>query len=229
MDPQDTRAEALAFDKQRIVQVGSNKDMDSLIENGWPSLDLAGKTLLPGFIDTHQHTMLTGLMATAVPLNDVADMAEIVERLRNAVAQVEKGEWVRGSYLNEQNLVEKRMPSRTELDQASTQHPIYVLHATAHMCSFNSCALEILKIPRDLEGYDHEGGEPTGVVRDPGILTFVHPALSRVIPAETKVSALKKAARMASGQAGKSVATRSPLRIPRACSPAASFRKYAYA
>ncbi|MCK4789823.1 MAG: amidohydrolase family protein [Desulfobacteraceae bacterium] len=197
MDTDGSRAQALAFKNTKIVKIGSNSDVQRFIDQDWPMMDLEGKTVLPGFVDTHEHMMLTGFMAAAVHLDDVENLEQVLERIAAAVGQTEKGVWVQGSYLNEQNIAEKRMPTRQDLDKISPYHPVYLLHSTGHMCAFNTRALEVLNIPQDLEGYDQEAGKPTGVVRDPGILTFVHPAMSRVIPEETKVSAIAIAAKMA--------------------------------
>ncbi len=195
MSSEVSRAQALAVEKGRIAQVGSNEKVQSCLDQGWPSLDLEGKTILPGFIDTHEHMMLSGSLATAVHLDNVENLEQIMERIADEVGRSEKGAWIRGSYLNEQNLAEKRMPNRTDLDRVCPDNPVFLLHATCHMCSFNSKALEILKIPIDLKGFDKESGEPTGVVRDPGILTFVHPTMSKLTPQDAKVEFLKEAAR----------------------------------
>jgi len=191
------RAQALAVQGDRIFRVGSNAEIQSFIDQGWPVLDLEGLTILPGFIDTHEHMMLTGLMASAVHLNDVEDIDQLLAKIEQATQQTPKGVWIRGSYLNEQNLTEKRMPNRTDLDRVCPDHPVFILHATCHMCSFNSKALELINLPLALDGVDRAGGQPTGVVRDPGILTFVHPAMSRLIADSEKVEFLQKASRMA--------------------------------
>lgn len=191
------RAQALAFENTRIVAVGSNEVVRGFIEQGWPVLDLAGKTVLPGFIDTHEHMMLSGLMAAAVHLDDVKNIEQILERIAQKAEQTPKGAWIRGSYLNEQNITEKRMPTRTDLDRVCPDHPVFLLHATCHLCSFNSKALEIIKVPLNLDGVDMKGGKPTGVIRDPGILTFVHPIMSKLTPEEAKIGFLQEAARMA--------------------------------
>jgi len=193
------RVQALAFEDSRIVAVGSNADLQGLVAQGWPVLDLAGRTVLPGFIDTHEHMMLTGLMAAAVHLDDVEDIEQLLEKMARRAEQTPKGVWIRGSYLNEQNLAEKRMPDRMDLDRVCPDHPVFILHATCHMCSFNSRALAIINLPLTLNGVDLASGQPTGVVRDPGILTFVHPAMSRLIAEAEKVEFLQKACRMALG------------------------------
>jgi len=197
MDAKETPAQALAFESGRIVRVGGDRDFQDLAAQGWPVLDLAGKTVLPGFIDTHQHMMLSGLQATGLRLEDARTIDDILERVAAAAAETEKGTWIRGGNLNEQNLAEKRLPTRRDLDRVSPDHPVYLLHATCHLCSFNSKALEILEIPLNLAGLDLEAGRPTGVVRDPGILTFVHPAMAGIIPEAEKIESLQAAARMA--------------------------------
>lgn len=197
MQTENSRAQALAIDNTEIVRVGSNSDVQSLIDQGWTVLDLSGKTILPGFIDTHEHMMLTGLMAAAVHLDDVKSLAEILERLADKAGRSAKGSWIKGSYLNEQHITEKRMPTCTELDRVCPENPVFLLHATGHMCSFNSKGLEIIDVPLSLEGVDLASGQPTGVIRDPAILTFVHPAMGKLTPEKQKVEYLQEAARMA--------------------------------
>ncbi|UCF90790.1 MAG: amidohydrolase [Desulfobacterales bacterium] len=200
MDAEDSRAEALAFEKGRIVAVGSHSDVQPFVDQGWPVADLEGRTVLPGFIDTHEHMMLTGSLATAVHLDDVKTLAQLLEKIAAAAGRTPRGAWIRGSYLNEQNVAEKRMPTRDDLDRVCPGHPVFLLHATCHLCALNSRALEILDPPRSLQGMDRASGRPTGVIRDPGILTFVHPAMSRLMPDETKIGVLQQAARMALSQ-----------------------------
>ena len=67
MDAEDTRCSALAVENGRIVAVGMQATLSPYIDRGWPTLDLGGRTVLPGFIDTHEHLMLTGSQASAAP------------------------------------------------------------------------------------------------------------------------------------------------------------------
>lgn len=197
MDDADRRCRALAIEDGRIRAVGAPEDMQRFIQWGWPVEDLRGMTILPGFIDTHEHLMLTGSQATAVHLDDVAHMDALLEKIADCAGRTPPGQWVRGSYLNEQVLTEKRMPTRGELDRAVPAHPVFIMHATCHMCSLNTRALEILAPPLDLAGLDKENGAPSGIIRDPGILTCIHPAMARIIPQEAKIGFLQHAAEMA--------------------------------
>ncbi|MEE4608368.1 MAG: amidohydrolase family protein, partial [Desulfobacteraceae bacterium] len=200
MDAAERRCRALAIESGRVRAVGAPEEMQLFIDQGWPVEDFHGRTLLPGFIDTHEHLMLTGSQAAAVHLDAVANIGDILARIAARAAETEPGQWVRGSYLNEQALAEKRMPDRRELDRAVPHHPVLIMHATCHMCSLNTRALDILALPPDLEGLDRENGDATGVVRDPGILTHLHPAIARRVPLEAKIGFLQQAAEMALAQ-----------------------------
>jgi len=189
--------QALAIENGRIAAMGSPEELAPLRDQGWTQMDLGGRTVLPGFIDTHEHLMLTGSQETAVHLDDVEDIAGILERLAQRAGQTEQGDWVYGSYLNEQGLKEKVMPTRYDLDLAVPKHPVFIMHATCHLCSVNTMALNLLNPPLNLEGFDRANGQPTGVFRDPGILTFVHPAMAAIVTNAAKIEYLLTAARMA--------------------------------
>lgn len=197
MDTADRRCRAMAIEKGRIFALGSEAELAPLVNRGWSKTDLGGRTVLPGFIDTHEHLMLTGSLEMAVHLDDVTHTEEILERLAQRAATTEKGGWVRGSFLNEQNLAEKAMPTRDALDRAVPDHPVYLIHVTCHMASLNSRALDIVNPPLNLDGLDMKGTTPTGVVRDPGILTHVHPTIARILPEGEKDGFMLTAAKMA--------------------------------
>ncbi len=196
MDSHDHRCRSLAIEGGRIATLGAEA-VEALVEQGWPRKDLGGRTVLPGFIDSHEHLMLTGSQESAVHLDNAGNFDAIIERIAERAGKTDKGQWVYGSFLNEQNLAEKAMPTRYDLDRALPDHPVFLMHATIHMCSLNTRAMEIVNPPNDLDGLDLDSGEPTGVIRDPGILTFVHPAMAAIVSEDTKVDYLLTAAGMA--------------------------------
>lgn len=197
MTSEDHRCQAMAVENGFIAAVGSKAEMANRINQGWNVEDFNGRTVLPGFIDTHEHLMLTGSQAAAVGLEKVTNIDEILSLMSDRASKTEKGDWVNAGFLNEQLIVEKAMPTRKDLDRAVPNHPAFIMHATCHICSLNTKALEILNPPQDLEGLDLKGNEPTGVIRDPGILTFVHPAMADIVPEKVKRRYLLSAAHMA--------------------------------
>lgn len=197
MDPMNPEAESLLIEKGRIARIGKASDFTTLVKQGIEVEDMCGQTILPGFIDSHQHTMLTGLLATAIDLSCAESIDGVLSLCRDAARKTEKGEWIRGSYLNELNLAERRMPTRHELDRAMPDHPTYLLHPTVHLCSFNSLGYQTLGLPENLNGVDMDANGPTGVIRDPAIITHVLGRMSRLLSKQVKFSAIDTAAHMA--------------------------------
>lgn len=197
MNADNPHAEALLIENGKIGQVGTLASFSSLITQGVKTVDMAGQTILPGFIDSHQHTMLTGLLATAIDMNGAKCIEDVQVLCQEAAQQTEKGQWIRGSYLDDINLSEKRMPTRHELDRAVSEHPVYLLHPTLHICSFNTEGFKTLKLPKNLNGVDTDTNGPTGVIRDPAIITHVLGKMSKLLPNSIKFSSIDIAAQLA--------------------------------
>jgi predicted amidohydrolase YtcJ len=193
MDSKDRKAEALAVSTGKIVGVGTNQDIRKLYGNGWKSIDLQGKTVLPGFIDSHVHLMATAITAIGIDLAEVRSLDEILVKVEERVKQTPPGEWIFGYFIT--HLSDRSMPTRFDLDRISTSHPIRLTHRNGHLCSLNSRALEILQVPKDLEGIEKQSGEVSGVIRDPAIQALRHPGL--LLDKEMKRQALKLASQLA--------------------------------
>lgn len=148
MDNRNSIAEAVALEGNRIIAVGSNQEIIALAES-WKSFeqtDLENKTMMPGFIDSHSHFPGSGLSAVLIDLNSppigqVESISQALELLRAKAALIPKGEWIIAFGYDDTLLEEKRHFSRADLDQVSTDHPIYVLHTSLHMGVANSKAL----------------------------------------------------------------------------------------
>ena len=176
------RAEAVAEKNGRILAVGS---VDDVLRHQGPATevaDLAGRTLLPGFVDAHGHVFIGGLQALsanmlAPPDGEVKDIASLQQTLRNWAAAnadaVEKFDLIVGFGYDNAQLAELRHPSRDDLDAVSGDVPIMIIHQSGHLAALNSAALEV--VGYDAATEDPEGGvirrragsrEPDGVLEE---------------------------------------------------------------
>jgi predicted amidohydrolase YtcJ len=158
MDTNQPRAQGFAVRNGIFVAVG-NEGLDVASGPTTTVLDLAGKTVVPGFIDAHLHPQ------PIYPENSrwanvdcrparVRTMEELIAALQRKAAQTPAGLWVSGSRYEETKL--GRQPTRWDLDRASTNHPIIISHSSGHQSVCNSLALALARIPRDVS--DPPGG-----------------------------------------------------------------------
>jgi len=159
VDPKDTVAEALAVKAGRIVRVGTSEEVKELVSEETKVIDLKGKTLLPGFIDTHCHPALGGTEIFEVNCRSppVKSIKEILEKIREKAEKMSKGEWIRARNYNENKLLERRHITRWELDQVAPNNPVFVSKETGHLYVVNSKALELAGITKDTP--DPPGGK----------------------------------------------------------------------
>ena len=148
MDSQNPIVEAVGVKDGLIKCAGSLDQVCSVMPDNSVTVDLELQTMLPSFIDPHGHFPDTGFIElfradlTSPPRGKCNCLDEIFSQLREKAVQTPKGEWVMGAGLDETALVEGRLPIRDELDEISTDHPIWVIHASGHCGIANSLALE---------------------------------------------------------------------------------------
>lgn len=175
--------DAMAVEGGRIVAVGRAAELAPFVDRGFVRTDMGGATVLPGFIDCHSHLLLTGIMDLGMDLSVAETLGDVLDMVADAVRNAPFGAMVYGFRLEELDLAERRMPTKAELDAVAPGRAVLLMHATCHRCIMNTPALRQLAVPRGLPGADTEGGRGnapfTGVVRDPGILTWVFPAILR--------------------------------------------------
>lgn len=168
-DAQPT-AEAVAVRDGKILAVGSRAEVEQAAGAGAEVVDLNGKTLMPGFIDSHSHLALMGTkLALANMSNPPAGPITSIEDIKNEFRKwieeknIQPGELVAGWGYDHTQLEEKRHPTRDDLDEISTEHPIVLIHFSTHQVVLNSMALDIV-------GYDENTPDPEGgrILRYPG-------------------------------------------------------------
>ena len=183
-------AQAMLIEEGFIQAVGSNEEIRALAPAGCEVIDAGGRTVIPGFNDSHQHLFNVGASLLMVPLHEVPSMAEMIERGRAFIAehQIPAGEVVLGRGWNQDFFTDTdRMPTREDLDQISTEHPIIFTRACGHVAVCNSKALEAAGIDRNTPQPDgasidrDENGDPNGIVRESGAMAMVN----AIVPAKT--------------------------------------------
>ena len=177
IDKKDSMAEAVACKGEKIIKVGTTEEIRPYIGKNTKVIDLEGKLVTPGFIDTHVHFSSGGRRVRVVDLRYVRSIDALVEELRKKAETLPKGRWLQGYGYNESKLKEKRYPNRYDLDKASMDHPISITRQGGHDgIRVNSIALELAGISKDTPDpeppsfieRDKETGEPLGNLREEG-------------------------------------------------------------
>jgi len=171
MDPVNTTAQAVAVKDKKIIAVGSNEDIQALIGRETEVINLGGKTVLPGFIDSHVHLCTYASFLRMVDLLKCRTADEILRSLKERVEQTEAGHWVEAYNLSYDILGGKIKLDRWEIDKVSPENPVFI-YGLGHFGCVNSYALNSLNITRDTSApvggvIDRDPtGEPTGVLRE---------------------------------------------------------------
>jgi predicted amidohydrolase YtcJ len=174
MDTQGARAEAVAVQWDRIFRTGTSGDIRALATAETQTIDLGGKTVLPGFIDTHNHLSFYGYLVSSADCrasSGVTSIDDMIDRLRAEADKTPTGEWVKGWGYAHYQLKENRPVTREDLDRASTEHPILVIQVSGHAAVVNSRALETFGYTKDTPDppggairRDPKTGEPNGIL-----------------------------------------------------------------
>jgi predicted amidohydrolase YtcJ len=161
-------AQAIAVKGNRISCVGTTQEVMSCIGEKTQVIYLEGKTVLPGFIDTHAHVVDYGRMLTWLDLQGVSSINEIQTKLSEHIKRVGEGRWVLGRALNPEGLLEKRLPLLCELDIVAPDTPVVFYCQLGQVCVVNSKLLEVAHIDNQTDsGIERDlMGNPTGVLRD---------------------------------------------------------------
>jgi predicted amidohydrolase YtcJ len=183
--------EALAAGGGKILAVGSTAEVSALRGRATKFIDLQGRTMLPGLIDPHHHTVLSALVADL--LMDVGypkyrTRDGVVAALKAAAGTTPPGRWISASSFD--NLLQGSNLSMELLDGVSTEHPIFVWYVNGHTAAANSMAFKLAKIPQDvgvLPGGGHFGrganGKLNGLIyEEPALLRFTALAIPDITP-----------------------------------------------
>ena len=168
-------AEALAVQGDRIVAAGANDQVLELAGPDTTKVNLQGKTVLPGLMDSHSHAPNAAMYEFDHGIPEMQSMADVLAYIKSRAAQLENGQWIRVRQVFITRLREQRYPTRRELDEAAPNHPVYF--STGPDASLNSFALKLSGIDKDFQvtdgnpgriERDAKTGEPSGIIRSAG-------------------------------------------------------------
>ncbi|MER6997308.1 amidohydrolase [Streptomyces sp. NPDC000410] len=172
VDPALPEAEALAVRDGRIVWLGADADADRWTGPDTEVVDAAGRLVLPGFIDAHNHVRL-GSDDACVQLAGVRTLDGIHDRIRAWHAENPDAEWIEAEAFDYSAIPDGRMPCAADLDPATGDTPAFVLSYDVHTAWLNTAALRRLGITRERTSLpfgeaatDPATGEPTGFIKD---------------------------------------------------------------
>ena len=166
------RQEAIAVKGDRILAVGKTLDMDKFKGPQTQIVDLGGHFTMPGFNDAHLHLDDAGQTKLSVDLTGVKSLDELRNRVLNKVEQSKAGDWILGAGWDETLWPVKVTPTRWDLDEVSSGHPVFLVRIDGHIAVANTRALQLGSITlasRDPQGGHidrNENGEPTGILRE---------------------------------------------------------------
>jgi predicted amidohydrolase YtcJ len=165
---------ALAIRGGRFVAIGSDVDIRPYIAPATRVIDAAGRTVVPGLIDTHVHALGVADEEARQPLRNVRTVGELQAWVREEASRRPPGDWLWTPRTFATRLREHRLPTRQELDAAAPRHPVVV--DSAYAFSLNTAALRAAGITRDTSQppggaiVKDPAGEPNGLLRNPGDL-----------------------------------------------------------
>ncbi|MCK9444482.1 MAG: amidohydrolase [Tissierellaceae bacterium] len=194
MDKNFSQVEAVLMRGNKIIKTGTKSEILSMADETTNIIDLKGKTVLPGFNDSHMHLVNYGSSLMQVDLIGAQSMDEIKERVQKFIQDgaIGKGTWVRGRGWNQDYFLgEKVFPDRYDLDNISREYPIILTRACGHVAVANSLALELIGIKKGSPQVDggyfdiDQKGEPLGIFRE-NALDLLYSAVPRPTIQEIK-------------------------------------------
>ena len=216
----DSIEQAVAIKGESVQAVGTDQDVLALGGPSTKTIDLRGRTVIPGIIDIHAHMDREGLKRIFPSLGGATSIPEILGLIKQQVAQKRPGEWVTTMPVGDPpnyadmpaSLQEGRFPNRWDLDKVSPNNPVYIRgtwtpwNVPPSVAIANSLALQLAGIDRNTQSPDSsvtiehdDTGEPTGILVDIGRFPSVEFTLMKVVPRFThqqRLAALKESMRL---------------------------------
>ncbi len=209
LDSQGTVAQSLAVLGSKILAIGTDSQLAPLAGPETTKVDLEKRTVLPGFIDAHEHLSWLAdqhLMVNCAP-DEVKSLAELCAKVKAESEKIGPGEWIRGMRYDDTKMAESRCLTRQDLDNAASHNPVIIIHVSGHWAVVNSEALKrggLAESSPDPDGgtfgRSRETGELDGRLIETALFDFAFESLARQptvvppYPREVRKELVRKAA-----------------------------------
>jgi predicted amidohydrolase YtcJ len=195
-------AQAVAMVDGQILAVGTNEQIRAYAGRDSRVIDIQGRLVVPGFIDSHVHFLDGGFQLLAIALKDTHAETELVRLLGEKAKSLAPGQWILGGNWDEQAWPSAKLPTRKLIDAVTAKNPVFISRYDGHSALANSVALKMAGVAKNTP--DPQGGvivrdakgEPTGVLKD-----AAQDLVRRIVPRPTEAdmeqalrAALKEAA-----------------------------------
>jgi predicted amidohydrolase YtcJ len=193
VNPSQPWAEAIAVCGERIARVGTTTEVLAIAAPDARRIDLQGRTVVPGFNDSHVHLLDGSTELVEVDLRDAATGEEAAARLAAYAKTQPKGRWILGGFWDHERWPGHTLPTRALIDAATPDNPVFVQRLDGHMGLANGVALRLAGITRDTPVPDggaivkDASGEPTGILKDNAM-----DLINRVVPPPSLDEVLEK-------------------------------------
>jgi len=208
VDANESINEAVAVKFGRILAVGSNEQIKSLIDSETKVVDLKGRTIIPGLNDSHCHISSADGLQRVMGVIDVSyeqgvrSLADILDKIAEQVKKTPKGEWINVANEDDSKLVEKRHANKYDLDTVAPDHPVMVTHVGGHFSIVNSKAFEMVGVTKDTPDpfggrfeRDPATGELTGWIHERAVSVLQPIRYGRAPTLEEAIEAIEWMAR----------------------------------
>ncbi len=182
MDPTKPVAQAVAIKDGRFLKVGRDQEVKAFAGSKTRKIDLKGKTVTPGFIDSHQHLSQVG--TDLLQMDCRAAVCKSIAQIQRAVLRQTQrklpGQWIRGVGYDDTKTSDKRILSRWDLDEVAPEHPVFIQHISGHWAVTNSKGLEAGGVREDTPdpkggayGRDAQTGKLNGILYEQAEFAYV--------------------------------------------------------
>jgi predicted amidohydrolase YtcJ len=173
VDAAKPEAEAVAVWRDRIVKVGTEAEVKTLVGPHTKVIDLKGRRVVPGFYDSHVHLLGGGQSLAQVDLKDARDETEFGRRLKEFDDKLPRDRWIVGGNWDHDRAFGGQLPTATTVDKYVKNRPVFIRRYDGHMALANTAALNLAGVTADTKEVPGgvifrlpDGRTPSGVLKD---------------------------------------------------------------